>query len=336
MSALLYGPYDLRIENMGSLEPGEGEVLVEVEYCGVCPTDLRFFTGVRRPKSFPTKMGHEISGRIVSIGPGVSQLDQGQHVSFLGRVGCGQCAFCKRGYSNHCEDSRFVSGGFSQLMICPASNVVVSPKSLPLKETCLAEPVGCCVSALEKLTLSDESTAIVIGDGPIGLIFVQLLRLAHVKSVCQSGHHRERLEFGKRIGADLVFDTSEGPLGNAPSKLLPNMQFDTVVVAAPNSSAISEGLAVVSRLGQVLIFANPYPPENLNLDLDSLHKKELTILGSHECAVRHMEKALRYMSDGSINVGSSITNVFSFGKLTEAFNTALIRKSMKVVVTPNH
>lgn len=328
---LLYGPHDIRICQTDKPKPAsKKETLIKVRACGICSTDLRFFEGTRKPATYPITLGHEIAGETVSE----SQRGSRKLMVALGRVSCGQCEYCRTGLSNLCAHSSFVASGFGEYAIYPTSNLVQVPEFIPANVACLAEPVGCCINGLQKLSLNEKSEVMIIGDGSICMIFIQLLNLKGVKHIHVIGHHNERLELCHKFGATSTTNTRNVGLADRISHLSLRNAFDVVIVAAGNLAAYFDGLRILSKRGRLLAFSSIYPEERIPVDFDGLRRNEYSIVGSYECAKEHVKSALALMKKGDIQLKPIITHVYELDELENAFSLILQRRAIKVVINP--
>lgn len=237
-AARYYGREDIRVEDVEVAACGEGQVRVRRRphideknvkliaqvapaYVGICGTDLHeylvgpTFTPVTpHPLSrdtIPITLGHEFSGIVREIGPGVSQFEIGQHVVVLPQTSCGHCSACKNGAENVCESFGFIGlsgggGGLSESVVVPQKAVMKLPDNVPLNVGALVEPLAVAWHAIAAASLKPDSTVLVLGGGPIGLAVVQCLVALKTKKIIMSEVSKARQRYAREFGAHHVLD----------------------------------------------------------------------------------------------------------------------------------
>ncbi len=177
--ARLHGPLVMQVDEMPMPQIGPREVLLKVAYCGVCGTDVDAYVG-KQPRgwtiTYPFRMGHELSGTVVEAGAEVPTVKAGDAVVADGRLPCGYCYYCRRGMWSACQNAGYFSGGLAQYAAYPFANLVKVPAGVSLEEAAFAEPLACVVNGQSKVDVAPGAVAVVIGDGPIGLMHAQMLR----------------------------------------------------------------------------------------------------------------------------------------------------------------
>ena len=211
--AVYYGKQDLRVEERPVPRPGRGEVLVRVMACGVCGTDVHIFQGDPGAADCPpgTVPGHEFAGVIEAAGEGVTAFGPGDRVCVDPNKLCGECDFCRGGIGHFCEHMTGIGttadGGFAEYCVVPQSQLYRVADSVPFEQAAMAEPVSCCLHGLDLCEVRPGSRAAVIGGGMIGLLMVQLLRLAGASFVALLEPVQAKRELGLRLGADVAIDS---------------------------------------------------------------------------------------------------------------------------------
>ena len=211
-SAVFYGKHDMRIEQSPMPSCGEREVLIRVMCCGVCGTDVHIYEGDKGAADTtpPTILGHEFSGIVEQAGPAVEGVKPGDRVCVDPNQLCGSCYYCRSGIGHFCERmtgiGTTVNGGFAQYCAVNASQVYRLADTTSFEEGAMAEPVACCLHGIDECSLAPSSRVLVIGGGMIGLIMVQLARLAGACRVALLEPVAEKREMGLRLGADTAID----------------------------------------------------------------------------------------------------------------------------------
>src|SRR5665213_3024955 len=213
-AAVLYGKEDVRIERVPLPEPGPGEIVVRVRAALTCGTDLKVFRRGYHAKMIvpPARFGHEMAGVVHTIGEGVRNFQPGMRVVALNSAPCGRCYWCVRGQENLCEDLLFNNGAYAEYIRIPArtvaKNTLIVPESLPLEHAALTEPLACVVRGLEETGAKRGDTVVVIGAGPIGLMFMHAAQLSGMKVIAVVKRD-EQIASATTFGAKHIVQTAE-------------------------------------------------------------------------------------------------------------------------------
>jgi L-iditol 2-dehydrogenase len=333
----LYGPQDLRLEEMPLPEISPQQVLIRIEACGICPSDVRWYAGTRpipQRMKLPRIPGHEWVGEIVEVGAEVSEYQVGDRVAAYGQVVCGMCENCKRGIFNYCLDrQRAIEGGFSQYGRALTSGLLPVPPKLGYEEACFAEPLSCCINGIKRSNIQLGDDVVVVGAGPIGLLHVQLARL-HGARVIATDLFPQRLEVAKAVGAHDVVNAASGNAVEQVCDLTGGRGADAIIVATGARAAMEQGLQMAALHGNVNFFAGSYPPPQLSLDPNLIHYKELILTGSHHFTPFAFERALKLLQYGLVQVKPLISHRLPLAQTPEGFDIVVGQKGLKVVVFP--
>src|SRR5262245_51221134 len=203
---LFYSPGDARLVEEPIPTPGPGELLVKVGAALTCGTDLKSYRRghPRIFKSLPSPFGHEFAGVVAELGAGVERFAVGQRVVAANSAPCGECAFCREERESLCERLEFLNGAYAEYIVVPerivCRNTYLIPDHLSFSEAALVEPLACVLHGLDALDLPLGDTAVVLGCGPIGLLFVNALTLRGL-GVVASDRHEPRLTAARHFGA---------------------------------------------------------------------------------------------------------------------------------------
>ncbi|MEW5865756.1 MAG: alcohol dehydrogenase catalytic domain-containing protein [Bacillota bacterium] len=342
-AAMLHGPRQLRVERVPLPKPGPGEALIRVAACGICPSDVRLYTGQARiPEAkLPFLPGHEWVGEVVEVvGTAPSQIRPGTRVAACWLASCNQCEFCRRGLPNYCvRDNRArVVGGFAEYGKAPLTSLWVIPPSMSYEEAVFAEPLACCINGQERSGISVGDDVLVVGAGPIGLLHAQLARVRGARvAICDLS--AGRLEVARALGIERIvcLEPGESPGYETAVRRVREMTGgngpDKVIVAASSTGAVAWALGVVAPCGTVNIFAGLYPEGRLDVDLNVIHYKQIELTGSHDFNHGHFNLAMRLLERGQINVRSLISHVLPLDRLEEGLLVVAERRGMKVIVS---
>jgi L-idonate 5-dehydrogenase len=320
--------------------PGPGEVRVRTAKGGICGSDLHYYGhggfGTVRMKA-PMVLGHEISGRIDAIGPGVTSHAIGDAVAVNPSLPCGTCDYCQDGHPRQCRDMRFmgsamrtphVDGGFRELVVCSAGRAVHVGPGVGLEEAALCEPLAVCLHAVNRAPSLEGKRVLVSGMGPIGALCLLAARHAGAGEIAAADLAEAPLRAAAELDADIVYDVSrEGALAGEEAG---RGRFDVVFECSGHPASLQSAFAVTRPLGavvQVGMMARAAP-----FDLTPLVTKELKLTGTFRFD-REFDDAARLISERRIDVRPLITDVLPYGRAAEAFALAMDRcRSMKVLL----
>jgi threonine dehydrogenase-like Zn-dependent dehydrogenase len=309
---------------------------LKVLACGICGSDARvYFNGPPSRYLNPVILGHELSAEIAEVGPALEDYGVGDLVTVAPVIPCQHCPPCSRGEDNLCENGGIVGctvhGGMAEYLTLPsqmarAGGVVRVPDGVGQRDAALAELVGCCLHGLGRLGLDAGDRVLVIGDGPIGLTFLQLARLMGATYVATSGRRPARRELADEFGADESLDAKVTNLADH----FCGRSLDRVIVAASSVEATKDALKVVRPGGSVLLFAGYLSGSSLNVRLNEIHYGELSIHGSIDCTIQDFRRAVRLLP--RLRMGELVTATFRLGEIEAAFRATQGRDAVKTIL----
>ncbi len=338
-AAVLYSPRRLVVKDVESPRPGPGEVLIRVRSVGICPSDLRFYTGAGSSASVPLGeesyglTAHEWSGEVVEVGPGVEGLEVGDHVvpDFL--VPCGRCRYCARGLTNLCPNRRTYFRGFAEYAVAYAENTYRVPGGVDFDQSFLTEPLSCVLNANEIAGIGVGDVVVVVGAGPMGLLNIQVSKMSG-GLVVASDPIEERLRAARRMGADIAVNPGEEDLREVVDSASDGYGADVVIVTVGNGRVIEESARLLAKAGKLILFAGVYPPSEVSLNPNQIHYHQIQITGSYDHQRHHFLKALELISRGRIKVRELITHVFPLERIEDGFRVVEERRGLKVLIKP--
>jgi L-iditol 2-dehydrogenase len=331
-AAVYHGREDLRLQDLPVPEPGPGELLVHVDVCGICPTDLKKIQKGLLPG--PRVFGHEIAGTIAALGRGTSGWREGQRVVVHHHVPCGSCFYCARRayaqcahYKRNGTSAGFVpsGGGYAEYVRVMdwivERGMVVIPQGVLSEEASFVEPVNTCLKAVEKAALSGGETVLVVGQGPIGLLLTQLARGKGAR-VAASDLLPERRALAAELGAEVVLDAGDDVPGRL-RELTDGRGADCVLVAAGGAPAMGQALAATRPAGRVVSFAATSPGETAEVDFGLLTTAEKDILTAYSSSIEVQQAAADLVFTRAVRVRELVSHRFPIERATEAFALAL-------------
>lgn len=341
LAAVLYGQEHLRVEPVPIPQIQEGDILVHVKAALTCGTDVKVFRRGYHARMIvpPALFGHELAGDIVRVGNRVKGFHVGQRVVAANSAPCGQCFYCRRGSENLCEDLLFNNGAYAEYIRIPArivqKNTYEIPSHVNYQDAALLEPLACVLRGLEETGLRSGDIAVVLGLGPIGLMFV---RLAHVRGsrVIAIGRRQTQLDRAAKMGADefLLADGSVD-LENAVRCLTEGRGGDVVIEAVGLPEAWQTASKLVRRGGTVNFFGGCPQGSRIELDTALLHYSEITCKASFHHTPLHIRTALESVSRGEITARDFVNGVEPLVNLLEVMRHLMSHNGhMKTAIIP--
>jgi len=332
MKAAVYrGPHDLRVEEIPIPEPGRGEMLLKVDACGVCGTDVKKIERGLLPP--PRVFGHEIAARVDRVGPGVTRYREGQRVVVHHHVPCLSCYYCERRAYTHCAlykkngtSAGFEPSGGGMSEYVKAMDWIVDRGTIPIpdgvlpEEAVFVEPVNTCLKAVQKAKIGRGHTVLVVGQGPIGLLLLQIARWAGADAI-GSDTLEDRLAMSRRLGAVAALDARGDVVGDVRG-LTEGRGADIVLLAAVGPAAFAQAVEAVRPGGAVVVFAATAPGERVEVDLGALNPLEKDILFSYSSSADIQDLAARLVFERQIDVRSLVTHRFALEESARAVEVA--------------
>ena len=335
MKAAVYlGPGHLEIRDVPIPPVGENEVLIKVAYCGICGTDVHIYHGDGGAANVnpPLIIGHEFSGIVEKVGRNVTKLKIGDKVSVNPNDMCGECYFCHNGMEHFCEHftgiGTTVNGGFAEYCVA-SERTVYKTETLDMLQASMVEPLSCCVHGIDLCGIKPGDTVLIMGTGPIGLIMLQLAKLAGAGMVIATARSEKKSELAKSMGADRVINVSTEDLEAEIAALCRNL--NCVIECVGNPGTIEQAISVAGKGATVMLFGLTGPDAKIEIKPDMIFKKELRITSSFINPYTY-SRSINLLNTAKIDVTSMIKNIIPLEKLEDALSTDTLRKRGKVVV----
>ncbi len=319
-AAVLYGPGDVRVEEVGELTPGPGEIVVRTLATFTCGTDRKVAQRGYHAKMLkpPCVFGHEAAGEVASVGRGVTAFKPGDRVVAANSAPCGVCRPCERGRESLCEDLLFWNGTFADAYLVPAR--VVARNVLPIGEVApedaaMTEPLACCVKGVLEAGVQEGDHVLVIGAGPIGLMLTRLCTLkgAHVTVAAR---RPEALSLAKEHGASevlLIGATDTGLVFEGRPDALFDIVFDSGGAAETASLAIRSA----ARGGVVNLFAGCPTGTKIEVDVTRVHYEEIRIHGTFHHTPSSFRESFRLIATHAVEPARFVSNRMTLAELPE-------------------
>jgi len=347
MQAAVYrGVNDVRVETVPVPQIGHGELLVRVHTCGICGTDLKkIATGSH---AAPRIFGHETSGVVAAVDPGVTRFSPGDRVVVFHHIPCGNCFYCLHKTFAQCETYKQVGctagfepagGGFAEYVrvmdwIVERGTVRIAD-GISFEQACFVEPVNTCLKGIENLRLSQGETVLAIGQGPIGIILSVLAKRAGAR-VITSDLYAQRLTISKLFGLQNTIDASRTDTVKAVREQTDGRGADAAIVAVGSNALIRTAMDAVRPGGRVLLFAQTARGE-ATIDPAAVCVDEKTLLGSYSASIELQEESVRFVMNREMDLEKLISHRFALSRSPEALHLAAHPQpdSMKIVIQPS-
>ena len=343
-AVVYYGPGDVRYQQMPIPTCEAGGLLVEVEACAVCGSDLKTYKVGNPRMRQETVMGHEFAGIIREIGPEAEAGDLaiGDRIVMATSVACGECLYCKRGWRNICQNIKpmgfHFDGGIAEWCAIPAAavsggHVVKVPEGLAPEFAALAEPISCAVNSVEQCNIEEGDVVLVMGAGPMGLLNAAVARAAGAGKIILSEPNAERLKQAEPFCDILVNPMEQDLPAIIAAETAEGLGADVAIVAAPAAQPQAQALELVRKRGTVCLFASlPVGNEMLTINSRTLHYGELRLVGTSDSTADHVRTGLRYLQEGKIDGSKIATHLLGRDEIEKAFELMISGESLRVVL----
>ena len=329
-AAVLHGKEDVRLESVPERPLAPGEVRVRIRAALTCGTDLKVFKRGYHAKMLvpPTVFGHELAGEIIEVrnaecGTRNQGWRIGDRVVVANSAPCDTCPACGRGQQGLCDDLLFLNGAYAESIVIPArlveKNLLRLKPETAFRDAALTEPLACVVQGVEESQLAAGQRVLVLGAGPIGLMFVALAKNLGCE-VAVAGRGEARLQAARRLGATEVFDV--GPAGDLVKTVTthrPQPDFDTVIEAVGKPEAWEAAVKLVRKGGSVNFFGGCPAGTSVSLDTGLLHYSNLTLRASFHHTPRTIRRALAFIETGVIRAADFVDGECALSELPALF-----------------
>lgn len=337
-SAVFYGKHDLRVEQSSIPAPGSKEVLIQVKACGVCGTDIHIYEGDKGAAEVnpPIILGHEFSGIIAETGSEVKNFHAGDRVCIDPNCYCGACDFCRNGEVHFCRNmigyGTTENGGFAEYCTVNESQVYLLGEHTTFEQGAMAEPAACCLHGMDLCDIQPGCQVVIIGGGMIGMLMLQLAKLAGASKTALLEPVEKKRMMGKKLGADICID----PLHENVKERLGEAGMTwirTVIECAGLPSTMEQAIDLAGNKGTVMMFGLTKPDAQISVKPFQLFQKELTLKASYinPCT---QQRALELIDSGRLDVQSMICKTIHLEQLEDVLKNPALRAEGKYIVIP--
>jgi len=329
----------MAVRTVDMRDPGPGEVMVKIHSCCICTTDWQTWSGARasRKPHFPSAPGHEMGGEIVQVGPGVKDIQVGDHVAF-GHQGCGECYYCKTGNPARCQarvgpmvigDVRG-SFGMGQYLTTKSSRIYKMNPDLPYAECGYLEPLATAIHGCRRLRINPGEDCLVIGAGNLGLVNAQVAR-AFGAYVMVSEIQPKRLALAKELGFATV-NPQEEDIVQACKNFAGEKSVDSVIMGVGATAANDQAISVLGFDSKVLFFAAGYPEPELHIGSNPIHYREYELIGTMSAAPTDFMLSAKYLNKGTVKVDKLLSYLIPIDDVQHAFELAATPGNYRVAL----
>jgi L-iditol 2-dehydrogenase len=341
LAAVFHAPNNIIVQQV----PITGrQVMLKVSACAVCGYDARVFRNGHRKVRPPVILGHELCGEIqddIIVGDGMT-INAGSRVAVCPLIPCLHCPYCQIGDYNLCINLREIGstsdGGFAQYVTIPEQlirigGLVPVPDNLIDEEAALLEPLACCLNSFSRmLPVAKERSVVIIGDGPMGLIHLQLFKRLSSSRVAIVGKVPLRMEKARAMGADAVFAYSHETVADVLDFAGASSGADIVVIATSNPVAFELATKVSARNSKINVFAGMPSGQMFLLDANWLHYNQISITGTFSSTPKMLGEATRIAAEKMIDLSAIVTHRYSLPEIEEAIEVTEKYHGLRAVI----
>jgi L-iditol 2-dehydrogenase len=332
LAARLHSPGRMLVEDIPRPVPGPHDLLVRVEACGICGSDRHMFRG-EYPTARPVTLGHEFSGIVEVAGDAVEGFSIGTRITGDPNVACGQCEFCRAGRPNLCPSLSPIGvmrdGGFAEYVLVPQGQAVDLPDGLDPRHGAFCEPVSCCIHAIDVARIPPGGSVLILGGGVIGLLMVQLARLAGARDIVLSTRQAPRRALALELDATAVADPAGGDA--AIAALLPGGA-DVVFECAGLGETLLQATRLARRGGTVVLFGVVPEADRITISPFELLTRELRLESAWLNPLTH-RRAAELIAAKSLELDRLVTRTISIDEVPGVVGAPLALGEIKVVMT---
>lgn len=308
------------------------DVVVKIAACGICGTDLNILATPPAHKATPgITIGHEGIGIVEAIGAGVTAVQRGDRVVIAPRLTCGQCAYCRRGLDNQCTNYQTIGttldGAFAPYVRLPARGIFKIGDEVPRDDAVFFEPLSCVVGAAKRVPIQAGDNVLIIGAGPMGLLFALLYRTLGAGKIIVADVAKYRLEFAQEIGVDAVINVAEQDLV-ASVREMTGLGADLVIDAVGNQ--LDAATKTARRGGQIVLFGLR-PLDSPNVNQYTITRHDLTIHGAFVGLLPFVQ-TLQLLESRRIQPSVLITHRLPLDQLAHGVDLMRTQQAMKVMI----
>lgn len=347
-----HGPEDYRLEEVPVPRPGPGEVVIKLDACGICASDVKCFIGAplfwgdAHRQGYvqpPVTAGHELIGTVWALGEGAGEqygLKPGDRAISEQIVPCGACRYCKKGQYHLCAVHdiygfhTYTQGGMAEYMLFPARALNYKvPADLPIEKAALIEPLACSLHAVERAQIEFGDVCVIAGAGTLGLGMIACARLKNPGTLVAVDRIDQRLELARALGADVTLNPGKCDVVQTLREMTDGYGCDIYIEATGHPDAVNQGLYAIRKGGNFVEFSVMKDPTTTDWTIIG-DSKELNIYGVH-LGPGCYPKVIDYLHRGLLHVDGIVTHQLPLEKYLDGFHMVHSgTESLKVLLRP--
>ncbi len=334
----LQGPKQIKVTEAPDPKPSVGDVLVEVKATALCGTDVHIYAG-DTPVAYPRVPGHEATGIVKEIGPGVDSLSPGDHVVFNPNLNCGSCERCILGKENLCQGiqllGREVDGTMSQFLTMPQTHSFRIPDNMQFGYGALIQPLSTAVHAQSLVDIRPSESAVVLGLGGTGLMHLRLSKLAGAYPVIAVGRSQWKLDLAEQFGADIIISARDKDPIEEVRQAAGGDGANVVVEAVGTPATMHQALAMTKPGGRMMGFGiSPQPMDGLQLL--QMYLNQLTMIFPRATTRANFYRTVNLVTSKQIDLEPLLTREYDMSDAAEAFRATDEEQSQVLRVVVRH
>ena len=341
LAAVFHAPNNMTLQQVPITST---QLTLKVNACAVCGYDVRVFRHGHRKVSPPVILGHELCGEIQSeVKVNGTTIKQGSRVALCPLLPCLTCCYCQINDYNLCMNLKEIgstsNGGFAQYVTIPEQittigGLVPVPEELTDEEAALLEPLACCLNSFSRMApLPSSASAVIIGDGPMALLHLQLLKKLSSCKVAIVGRIPQRMEKATAMGADAVFDYSKGVVAEILDFSGPCQGAGAIVIATSNPAAFEFSIKIAAKNSKINLFAGMPGTQTFSLDANWLHYNQISITGSFSSTPALLVDAARLAGEKIIDLNAIVTHKYTLEEIEKAIHVTENYHGLRTVIT---
>ncbi|WP_458747511.1 alcohol dehydrogenase catalytic domain-containing protein [Candidatus Nitrosocosmicus sp. T] len=354
-AAFFYGPNRIKIENIDMESPSNDNLILKVLSCSVCSYDVRTYRNGSFKVKPPIVLGHEICAETTDEIRGKNyKVKNQERVSIYPVIPCLHCYYCKEKKYNLCSNLKelgsTVNGGFAEYILIPRTvfeigGIVPVLDNVTNEEASLIEPLACCINGINQIKSPDFDSIVIIGDGPIGLMQLMLLKRKFPNTqVIVVGKINHRLEMARQMGADRVYDVNNDstfePISKLSMELNCRQSPNLIFISNNNPTSLTSACRLANKNGKIMIFSGLKNPKSKSrnlaqsptIDANFIHYNQIAVMGSFSSTPENLKEAMKLVDSGEISVKDLITDTFELQKLEDAIKNSESFRGLKSII----
>ena len=328
-AGVVYGPKDIRYEQIEMPCPGEGEVLVKVKYTGICGSDVPR-VNANACHFYPMVLGHEFSGEIVEVGKNVTRVKKGQRVAGVPLVPCLECEDCKKGNYSLCKNYSFIGsrqfGSFAEYVVIPELNAVPFAENITYEQAAFFEPSTVALHGLSCADYRGGKTVVILGAGTIGLLLLQCVKIMGAAKVAVVNRSREKLKLAEKLGADAIVSTLDEDYEKKLMEVTNGRGYDYVFESAGSTEMIKEAFRLAANKAHICMVGTPKDELVFSVsEWEQMNRKEFILTGSWmsysaDFPGEEWKLTARYLETGQLKIlPEMVDQIIPLSKIEDGF-----------------